>query len=173
MKKGFLKLEDVQAGARVFVDSTIFIYHFTGSSLECKRFLSRCERGDLKAISAVIVLAEVAHRMMMLEAVNGGWIRGSNPARKLRERPDLIKRLQTYQQQIDQIPLMGIEILPLDLKTFLEASVLRRKYGFLTYDSLVAATALEQEVDAIASGDSDFQRLEEVPVFHPHDLRFA
>jgi uncharacterized protein len=171
MKKDSLRLEHIKSGARIFVDSTVFIYHFTGSSVECKDFLSRCERMDLKGITSVIVLAEVAHRMMMLEALTKGLIHGSNPAKKLRAKPDVVKKLHIYQQQTEQIPLMGIEITTLDLKTFFEASVLRDKYGFLTYDSLIAAIAAEQNVEGIASADPDFDRLEDIPLFCPSDVR--
>ena len=173
MKKDSSRLDQIRSGARIFVDSTVLIYHFTGSSIECKNFLSRCERTDLRGMTSVIVLAEVAHRMMMMEALSKGLIHGNNPARKLRAKPDLIKNLHIYKQQIDQIPLMGIEIIPLDLKTFFKASILRDNYGFLTYDSLVAATATEQNVEGIASADTDFERLQGVPLFRPHDVRIS
>ena len=38
-KKMCMKLEDLPAGARVFVDANILIYHFSGISLECRAFL--------------------------------------------------------------------------------------------------------------------------------------
>jgi hypothetical protein len=46
-------LDLVPAGHRVFVDSTIFIYHFTGASLACRVFLERCEREEVNAFTSV------------------------------------------------------------------------------------------------------------------------
>ena len=43
-------LEQVERGARVFIDASVFIYHFTGASLDCRRFLETCERGQVLAI---------------------------------------------------------------------------------------------------------------------------
>jgi len=63
-----------------------------------------------------------------------------NVAQKLRKRPETVKELRLYQDQVEKIPLLGIEIAPLDLRTVLSAAV-RPKYGLMTNDSLIAATA--------------------------------
>lgn len=57
-----MKLAEIKAGSEVFVDSNIFIYHFTGVSDECTDFLSRCEQGELIAMTSVNVILEVLHR---------------------------------------------------------------------------------------------------------------
>ncbi|HSG38797.1 MAG TPA: hypothetical protein VLE27_04085, partial [Thermoanaerobaculia bacterium] len=99
-------LEQVERGARVFIDASVFIYHFTGASLDCRRFLETCERGQVEGFSSVTALAEVAHRLMMIEAVAKGLISPGNPARKLREKPEIVRELHVYLEQIELIPLM-------------------------------------------------------------------
>lgn len=165
-----MTLDEIPSGGRVFVDSTIFIYHFTGVSVDCRQLLERCEQGDVKGISSVIVLAEVSHRLMMIEAVTRGLVSPGNLARKLREKPAIVKKLHLYQEQLERIPLMGIEAGPIDLKTLLRSGEIRSGHGFLTNDSLVAMAAVEAGVEGIASADADFSRLKSIPLFQPGDL---
>jgi predicted nucleic acid-binding protein len=89
-------IDQLPTGHRVFVDSTIFVYHFTGASPACRAFLERCERLELDAFTLVIVLAEVTHRLMMIEAVASGMITPGNVAKKLREKPEAVKKLRLH-----------------------------------------------------------------------------
>ena len=100
-----MTLDRVPASSRVFIDSTIFIYHATGVSAQCRAFLERCEAGDLRGITSVVVLAEVAHRLMMIEAVESKLVSAGNVVKKLRARPDLIRRLRIYREQVERIQL--------------------------------------------------------------------
>jgi predicted nucleic acid-binding protein len=163
-------LDKIATGSRIFLDSTIFIYHFTGSSEDCRHLLQRCERGEITGLSSVVVLAEIAHRLMLIEAVTRKFLKGKNLVQKLRDHPEVIKKLDLYQEQVERILLMGIEILPLDLKTMLVSSELRTQYGLLMNDSLIAASALEAKCEGIASADPDFARVKSLRHFAPPDL---
>jgi predicted nucleic acid-binding protein len=68
-----MKLEDLRGGARVLVDASILIYHFSGISLECRAFLQRCESQQVEAFTGVHILLEVTHRLMVLEALQKGF----------------------------------------------------------------------------------------------------
>ena len=164
-------LDQIAAGSRVFIDSTIFIYHFTGASADCKQFLERCEGGDLKGVTSVVVLAEVAHRLMMVEAVSRGSLTTGNVVRKLRAKPELVARLETYREQVERIPLMGVAILPLDMRTLLHSHAVRKEYGLLVNDSLVAAAAALSGIQALASADADFERVTELETYEPGGLK--
>lgn len=154
----------------MFVDSTIFIYHFTGASPDCREFLERCERGDVTGLTSALVLAETAHRLMMIEAVSLKLVTPSKVPAKLREKPSLIRKLGIASEQTNRIPLMGIEVAPVDLRTFIRATELQRKHGLLMNDSLVAAAAEASRAAGIASADRDFARLE-IDLYSPSDLR--
>ena len=91
-----MKLEDLPSGARIFVDANILIYHFSGISLECRAFLQRCESRQVEAFTGVHILLEITHRLMVLEALQKGLITGGQPARKLKEQPEIIKGLHEY-----------------------------------------------------------------------------
>jgi predicted nucleic acid-binding protein len=165
-----LTLDDVPPEARVFIDSTIFIYHATAMSVQCRGLLERCERGDVAGVSSVMVLAEVAHRLMTIEAVASGATSGRDVVKKLRARPDLVRRLHVYQEQVDRIPLMGIEVLPLDIGALVRSADVRRESGLLMNDSLVVVTARDAGITHLASGDPDFSRVEDLTLYRPSDL---
>jgi predicted nucleic acid-binding protein len=163
-------LENLPAGSQVFIDSTIFIYHFTGVSSDCRAFLERCEREEVRASTSVIVLAEAAHRLMMIEAVANGLVTPGNVAKKLREKPELAKKLGMYQQQVASIPDMGIDVVVLDLDVVRRSSDLRTRHGLMVNDSLLCASALGSGVSAVASADRDFERVGEIQLFRPGDV---
>ena len=163
-------LEQLAAGSEVFVDSTIFIYHFTGVSADCRSFLERCEREEVKAFTSVLVLAEVAHRLMMIEAVASGLVTPGNAAKKLREKVELAKKLSGYQQQVASIPEMGIDVLVLDLDVMRRSADLRTEHGLMVNDSHLCASALVSGVTAMASADRDFERVGAIQLYRPGDL---
>src|SRR5437763_830254 len=152
----FSTLDQLEAGSRVFIDASIFIYHFTGSSLKCRRFLEGCESGRFAGLTSVTAIAEVAHRLMMIEAVTKGLVSPGNVVKKLREKPALVRELHVYQEQTGLIPLMGISVRSLDLEVMAIASELRRHHGLLVNDSLLSATAIREGIVDFASADSDF-----------------
>lgn len=170
MKRACLTLDKVPAGAQIFVDSTIFIYHFTGASADCRKFLERCERGEVKGLTSVLVLAEVTHRLMTIEAVARRLVSAGNVVRKLREKPDVVRKLHVYQQQVECIPLMGIDVLSVDLKTLIRSAESRRTHGLLTNDALIATAARDLGPPHLASADPDFGRVLGLNLFRPSDI---
>jgi len=107
---------------------------------------------------------------MMIEAVVRGLLRPGNVAQKLRARPDVVTSLETYREQVERIPLMGITVLPLEMKSLLHSHDVRKKYGLLVNDSLVAATAMSRGLDSLATADSDFRRVTELKTYEPDDV---
>ena len=107
----------------------------------------------------------------MIEAVSRGLIEPGSVATKLREKPAVVRKLHSYQEQLDRIPLMGIEVRPVDLPIFHRSRKGRTLHGFLTNDSLLLASAEDAVVDGIATADRDFRRSREIDVFFPSDLK--
>jgi predicted nucleic acid-binding protein len=107
---------------------------------------------------------------MTIEAVASGLVSGKDVVKKLRARPDLVSRLTVYQEQVERIPLMGIDVIPLDLATILRSADVRSRYGLLVNDSLVIAAARGAELETLASADADFGRVEDLRLYRPGDL---
>ena len=163
-------LERLKSNTRVLVDASIFVYHFAGASKDCRDFLLRCEQGDLKGAVSVVTLAETAHRLMMLEALAAGKIKRPNLVKKLKSKPQLVRSLSVYEEQVEKIPLMGIEVIPLDQRLFLISAEHRGKWGLLTNDSIISATAQAAGITSLASADRDFEPIRELKLFRPKDI---
>lgn len=163
-------LAQLPPGERAFIDANIFIYHFTGLSQECTAFLERCERGELSGVTSVHILLEVLHRLMMIEAVAKGLVSPGSVAKKLREKPEVVKQLSDYQAQTEAIPEMGIEVLMLTPEILRTSRSWRRRYGLLVNDSLTTALMDAKRIEALATADPDFERLEGLYLYCPQDL---
>ncbi len=161
------------AGVRAFIDANIFIYHFTGTSQECKEFLARCGRGEVFGVTGVFTLLEVLHRLMMIEATVKKLVTPGSVAKKLRRKPKAIKQLSSYYEQVKSILEMGFDIIPLSREIIATSERYRREYGLLVNDSVTVALALSQGISTLVSADRDFERVEELAVYRPMDIAHA
>ena len=109
----------------------------------------------------------------MIEAVSRGLVSPGNVSQKLRKKPGVVKKLGTYHENVQRIPLMGVEVFPLDLRILAKAFELRTAAGLLVNDSIMAATALSAGLEVIATADHDFRRVRELSVAEPADLGTA
>jgi len=166
-----MTLADIDEGSRVFVDANVFVYHFVGASSECTALLGRCETGEVQGSTSALVLAEVCHRLMMVEAVERRLVSAGNVARKLTRRPDVIRQLATHEASVQAIPAMGIEIVEVTEATMLLGLRYQRRYGLLTNDSLIVASMQQQGVRRLATADRRLAIVDEVEIRVPTDLR--
>ncbi|WP_152946670.1 type II toxin-antitoxin system VapC family toxin [Desulfofundulus thermobenzoicus] len=157
-------------GKRVFLDANIFVYHFTGLSIECTELLHRCEDGSINGFTTIGVIMEVLHRLMMIEAVNKGLVSPGNVAKKLKEKPEVVQQLNSYAEYALRIPEMGIQVLPYTLADCRNSQQFRQKYGLLTNDSFLLSAMDRMNCPHLASADEDFQRVEEIQLFRPADI---
>lgn len=161
---------EIRSGERVFIDANIFIYHFTGRSAESRDLLRRCQDGELIGFTSIIVLSEVLHRLMMIEAVEKRFITPGNIARKLKKKPEIVKQLSDYHTNTMLIYKMGIQIL-LSSENIIERSLqFRSKYGLLVNDSLICAVMQAEGITNLVTADRDFERVEWISVYVPGDI---
>jgi len=165
-----LKLIDINAGSEVFVDSNVFIYHFTGVSGECSDFLNRCERSELIAMTTVNVVLEVLHRLMMVEAVRKNLVKPPNVVKKLSKAPQKLKSLNEYFINTEKIHDMGIAIKPLEFETIIKSHEVRLDSGLMVNDSVIIASMKEEGVKLLATSDKAFKKIEEINVCSPEDI---
>ena len=88
----------------------------------------------------------------------------------MKKNPDIIKQLYIYQQSIQNILEMGIEVYWADSQCLQNSHQLRKIYGLLTNDSYNLAIIQEQRIPAIATYDSDFDHISNLQVFKPMDI---
>ena len=165
-----MKLEDLSGGTPIFVAANIFIYHFSGISLECRAFLQRCESRQVEAFTGVHIVLEVMHRLMMLEALQKGLITGGQPARKLKEQPEIIKVLREYNQSVQQIPRLNIRLRTITSGVVRASEAIRVQNGLMTNDSITVALMRKLSLTAIATADADFDAISVLSVYQPGDI---
>ena len=165
-----MTFNEIVPGTDLYIDANIFVYHFAEASYECRSLILRCGQGGVNAFTGTHVLLEVAHRIMMTEAVDKGLVTPGNVPRKLRRRPELASQLNEHSEAIRFILNMGIQILQVDTDILEISANLRAQTGFLVNDSISLAMMQRRDVHAIATNDRDFQRVNWLEVHLPSDL---
>ena len=165
-----MRLDQLPSGERVFVAANIFIYHFSRLSAECRTFFARCETRQVKAFTGAHIVLEVAHRLMVLEALHKGLISGGQPVKKLKKHPEIIRSLEDYNTSVQQIPRMGIKIRSLTPPIIKESERIRSQYGLLTNDSVLVAMMHKMTVTRIVTHDSDLQDIPDLTFYQPQDI---
>jgi len=153
----------IPANASVFIDANIFIYYFTPDPVlgqECRVLMDRIGKfQDFFAFTSTHVLSEVAHQLMVLEAVQSfGWPL-AGVTRRLQKHPADVRRLTRFRQAIDEIPRLGIEVVPVERHLSPLAASLSQLHGLLTNDAITVATMQDQTIVHLASNDADFDRV--------------
>lgn len=160
----------IEEGSPIFIDANVFIYHFTGVSDDCTSLLARCETAELPGSTSAVVLAEVCHRLMMIEAVERKLVSAGSVAGKLARRPEVVRQLSTYESNVEAIPLMGIDVAAVTDATVAQSLRLQKRYGLLTNDSLMVATMLNRGIRLLASADRRLAGVSEIEIAAPRDL---
>jgi len=96
---------------------------------------------------------------MILEAVHVlGWPLAGITKRLQRQQAE-IQKLTRFRQAIDEVPRLGIEVLPVDRHLPPLAAAISQLHGLLTNDAFVVACMQDQAITHLASGDADFDRV--------------
>ena len=162
-------LSEVPGGTALLLDANIFIYGFTGESGQCDQLIERCRNEEVFGVTTSEVVGEVCHRLMIREALETGAV--SRPAvAALRSRPETIRSLEKYWELTVRIFRSNLLVLASGEERHLKAQQTRSKYGLLTNDSLLVAAALECGIGAVATRNTDFDRVAEITVYRPTDI---
>jgi predicted nucleic acid-binding protein len=164
-----MTFDDIPDGEAVFIDANTFVYHFTPHprfGAACRTLLNRTLQQGVAGLTAADVVSDAAHRLMTMEACAVlGWP-ATGIARRMKRQPAEISRLTRFQTAVDEIPLSGIQILPITGQLVLAAAARSRQYGLLSGDALIVAVMQAHGLVNLASHDADFDRV-------PGLIRFA
>lgn len=165
-----MTFDDIPAGSAVFLDSNTLIFHFTTHpklSAPCTRLLDRIEQQDLQGFCSAHVLAEVAHRLMTIEAMNQlGWPPTSLAAR-LKKHHAEIPKLGIFRQALSRISQLGIQVLPLTESAVVSAATAFSQHELLTNDAIILALMQAHGLTTLASHDDDFDRVPGITRYAP------
>lgn len=163
-------LSGIPSGSQIFIDANIFIYHFGSDGAladACTEFLLRVENRDVRAFTSTIILAEVLHRLMIVEAIEkyGPPLKGM--VKYLKEHPDVVMGLEKYSTAPEKIHQMNVITLAVTLRDVLDSKRMREAHGLLTNDSTSVSMMKRFGIPNIATNDSDFERVAGIEVWKP------
>jgi predicted nucleic acid-binding protein len=160
----------IPMGASVFVDANTFVYHFTPHPVfraACEQFLERILRQDLLGFTSTHVLSDAAHRLMTMEAITLlGWP-AAGVAQRLRRHHAEIRKFTRFRQAIDEVPLLGVQVLAVTPQHVSAAAALSQQHELLSGDALILAIMQQQGLSHLASHDDDFDRVPGIARYGP------
>lgn len=169
-------IRDIPPGTNVFVDTNIFYYHFSGQSPTCTAFLRRIAQGEVNAYVNTEVLSDLLHKLMLYEACKTGIItrqRASDLKTQLLSNRRLIEQsLPDHQNLFESILGMGLKMLRVSKKLFIDTKQERKNHGLMTNDSIHLGTMIYRAapITHIATRDADFRHITKVTIWEPMDI---
>jgi predicted nucleic acid-binding protein len=152
----------IPAGLALFVDANPLLYYFTAHPRygpACQTLLDRIENKDISGYTSAHVLTEVVHRLMTIEAcARFGWP-AKGIAGRLRKHPAEVQQLSRSRQAVDELTLIGLDVLPIARAQVSLAPDISRQTGLLCGDALVVAVMQAHGLTHLASKDADFDRV--------------
>jgi hypothetical protein len=85
-----MTLAEVPPATEIFLDANIFGYDFSGPTLltpACSALLRHIEEGDITGYTSLIVVVEVLHRLMIIEATAAPQVETRQAVRYLKVHP--------------------------------------------------------------------------------------
>ena len=165
-----MKDTEIADGSRCVLDANVLIYAEEGHSKQASALLARCAEGAVSGVIPFAALLEVCYKLMLIEARARNKISGSNPARKLSDRPEVVKTLHEYRAKVDALLDMGMRVEEHRLADYARAVELQSAYGLLTIDSVILATALRVRADHLVTTDTGFRGIDELSVIIIDDV---
>jgi predicted nucleic acid-binding protein len=156
--------------SQVFIDANVLVYHATADPKygpACKQLLERIARQEINGFTSAHVLADVAHRIMTIEAMAQSNWPAKGIAQRLRNNPAEVQKLTRFRQAVDEVPQTGITVLPIDFGLVRNAATVSQSYGLLTGDSLIVAAMQLHGISHLASSDADFDRVPGIARYGP------
>jgi predicted nucleic acid-binding protein len=133
----------------------------------CTAFLQQVEAGVLHGSTSVVTLAEVAHRLMLLEAISTFGLVPRTAVRHLKEHPALVTQLAQYRLATEAITAFNVTVVPVTPGHLQTAQQLCVQHGLLTNDALLVAVMQTLGFTDLASNDPELTRVPGLTVWQP------
>ena len=167
-----MNLDDIEAGSLCVIDTNVLLYAEQGVSDEAQRLIRRCASGELIGTLPQTVWQELAHKLMLAEAMMRGLVTGGNPAARLAAKAEAVSGFSLYRAKVRRSWISVSALRPPRSMILVKVAFrLQEKYGLLTNDALVLAIAIRLKADALVSHDKAFRSVTELEVYYPTDLR--
>ena len=168
-----MTLSEIPSATEIFIDANIFVYHFSGPTeltAACSTFLRRIEDRDLSGFTSLTVLAEVLHRLMIIEATETLQVEARHAVRYRKEHPTEVRKLTRHLGVPETIQAIGVHMLAPTLDDVLTSQEEKLAFGLLTNDAITLAVMKRHHLTHIATNDPDFARVTSLHVWHPSPI---
>ena len=165
-----MNLDDIQNGSLCVIDTNILLYAEQGVSAQAQRLLRRCSTGELIGTLPQTVWQELAHKLMLAEAMMLGRISGPNRARQLTKKPEVIRSLSIYGEKIAALQALGLGFEACNKEDVIGGLEIQNKYGLLIKDAILLNIALRIKADVIVSKNTVFNAIEHITNASPSDI---
>ncbi len=165
-----MNLDDIQNGSLCVIDTNILLYAEQGVSAQAQRLIRRCSTGELIGVLPQTVWQELAHKLMVAEAMMLGRISGPNPARQLTKKPDVVQTLSIYREKIAALQDLGLGFESCKKEDVLGGLEIQKKYGLLIKDAILLNIAFRIKADVIVSKNTIFHTIEHTTNASPSDI---
>lgn len=162
------RLQEVPSGVTFFVDANIFLEHLLQGHPLCTAFFHRLRVGEIRAVTSVVVLAEVRHRLLLTEITRRGYV--SEPRRALtfvRAHPEVLSYLRAADDGLHALLEIPIRIVSVTPAQFRVAQRLSLRHRLLTNDALHLAVLRAHRLRHLASADHDFRGVPNLTLWSP------
>jgi hypothetical protein len=157
--------------SEIFLDANVFLYELTAHSRwgqSCHQFIKKIEGGAISGFTSSAVIAEVVHKLMLLEACDRFHVQMHEAIDYLKRHFHKIKILNNYRNALEHIyNLPNLTILEITNSIFIQSHTLIRKYQLLSSDAVHAALCQVHNIQHIATNDKDFIRVRTLTVWQP------
>ncbi len=157
-----MTFNDIPGGTAVFLDANVLVYATAphpAYGAACEGLLDRIEQQGLLGFTSSAVLADVAHRLMTLEACDRfGWP-AQGIANRLRRHAGEVQQLRIPRRALDEIIAARVNVLAVAGPHVSRAVDVSRQFGLLMGDALIVAIMLDHGLSQLASLDADFDRV--------------
>jgi predicted nucleic acid-binding protein len=153
---------DLASGDSVFVGANTLIYHFGPHptfGTACRQLVQRIESQDLLGFTSTHTLGEVAHQLMIAEALTlPGWSAGK-VKKRLRQQPAALQTLTGFRTAVETVLQSRITVWTIAPALLGSAVTISQQCSLLTNDALTVALMQANGLTRITSHDTDFDRV--------------
>lgn len=162
-----MQLDAFPDGGRVFLDANIFLLHYWDRSLSCSRLLERIETGLVRGITSTTVLGEVAHRLLVAEAILRRPQIARHPVRYLKTHPAFVRSLTHTRILLERLTRFPLQVVPLTPAVWHHGVLLIHELGLLMNDAITVAYLRRLRLRHLASADRDFRSVPGLTLWTP------
>ena len=165
-------MNSIPAGSRVFLDTNILLYAIAEHprfGFWCDGLLDRIHRGELAGHVSVIVLNELVHKLMIGEVAQKTGLKPGQVIPYVKRQSEILETLEAYEIVAQVEASYGLRILGVTSDSFQTARRLMQTHRLLSNDALHLAVMYEAGVRDLVTGDADFDGIEGIQVWKPHE----